>query len=274
MSRILMVANGSFPIEEFLTFCKQFVHCASEPPTLLTILNPLNDCPPCQNNTIANQARKIFGDQCLRTKTRIGQPIEEVVAEIQDGSYNLVIVGNRSNHLFSRFFRASTAIRIAELAPCPVLVVKGKTNTIRRILMCDSGAEESRLIGRFTSQITDMLHGEEEITILHVMSQISAGPGVRGGQLRAEAEKLIESHTPEGELLEQDTQILERSRVHTIPKVRHGLVVDEILAEARGGNYDLVVIGAYISEGWGRFLLDDQAHKILTRMDRPVLVVK
>jgi len=42
-------------------------------------------------------------------------------------------------------------------------------------------------------------------------------------------------------------------------KVRYGLVVDEILAEASIGNYDQVVIGAYISEGWGRFLLDDLA---------------
>jgi nucleotide-binding universal stress UspA family protein len=56
--------------------------------------------------------------------------------------------------------------------------------------------------------------------------------------------------------------------------VRHGLVVDEILAEAQRGDYDLVVIGAYRSEGWQRILLDDQAHKIIVQLDRPVLVVR
>jgi len=272
--RILMVANGTFPIEEFLTFSKQFIRCSSEPPTLLTILNLADDNAPCQNNTIANQARKLFRGQCLHTKTRIGQTVDEVISEIQDGGYNLVIVGDRSNHMFTRFFRASSAIQIADVAPCPVVVVKGKTGPIQRILMCDSGRLGSPLLGRFTGQLAAILPGEEDVTILHVMSQISAGPGVRGEQLRAEAYKLIEEHTPEGKLLAQDIQVLEQSRVRPIPKVRHGLVVDEILAEASGGNYDLVVIGSYLSEGWGRFLLDDLARKILTRMDRPVLVVR
>ena len=272
--RILIVPNGKFPIEDILNFSKQFVRCASEPPTLLTILNPMVDRPPCQNNTIANQARKYFGDQYLHTKTRLGQPVDEVIDEIQDGSYNLVIVGERQNRLVTRFCRTSTAIRIAELATCPVIVVKGKSGPIQRILMCDSGNKASQLLNRFTSQLADVLPSEEEVTVLHVMSQISAGPGVRGGQLRAEADKLIEEHTPEGKLLEQDAQILEQLSVQPIPKVRHGLVVDEIMAEARDGDYDLIVIGAYISQGWSRFFLDDLAHKILTRMDRPVLVVR
>jgi nucleotide-binding universal stress UspA family protein len=56
--------------------------------------------------------------------------------------------------------------------------------------------------------------------------------------------------------------------------VRHGLVVDEIQAEARSGDYDLVVIGAHRGEGWRRILLDDLAHQIIVEMDRPVLVVR
>lgn len=272
--RILIVANSSFPIEGLLTFSRQFVRCSSEPPMLLTILNPGDDRRSYQNDTLVNQARETLGDQCLHTKTRIGQPVDEVVCEIQDGGYDLVIVGDRSGQQPGRFFRGSTAIRIAELAPCPVVVVKGKAGLIQRVLLCDSGGGKSRLLGRFTAQLADMLPGDEEVTILHVMSQISAGPGVRGEQLRAEVDELIEEHTPEGELLEQDTQILERLGLHPTPKVRHGLVVDEILAEARSEDYDLVVIGAFISKGWGRFLLDDLAHKILTRMDRPVLVVR
>jgi nucleotide-binding universal stress UspA family protein len=50
--------------------------------------------------------------------------------------------------------------------------------------------------------------------------------------------------------------------------------VDEILAEARSGDYDLVVIGAHRGAGWERLLLDDLAHQIIEQMDRPVLVVR
>ena len=106
------------------------------------------------------------------------------------------------------------------------------------------------------------------------MSQMGAGPGVEGKSLRASAEELIESTTPEGVLLEQELEILERLGVHARAQVRHGLVVDEILGEAQRGNYDLVVIGAYRGEGWQRIILDDLAHRIMVELDRPVLVIR
>jgi nucleotide-binding universal stress UspA family protein len=92
--------------------------------------------------------------------------------------------------------------------------------------------------------------------------------------LRADAEELIETEAPEGVLLKQDVQILEKLGLHPFPRVRHGLVVDEILAEAHDGDYDLVVIGAHRGEGWRRILLDDLTHQIIAKLDRPVLVVR
>ncbi len=127
---------------------------------------------------------------------------------------------------------------------------------------------------RLITQLADLVRGEEEVTVLHVMSQISAWPGVPGKQLRANAEELIREHTPEGQLLERDLHLLERLKLRSIPKIRHGLVVDEILAEAREGDYDLVVIGSHQGRGWQRILLDDLAHQIIIEMDRPILVVR
>ena len=72
----------------------------------------------------------------------------------------------------------------------------------------------------------------------------------------------------------QDFCRLERLGIQARAEVRHGLVVDEILAEARRGNYDLVVIGAYRGEGWQRILLDDLAHRLIVQLDRPVLIVR
>jgi nucleotide-binding universal stress UspA family protein len=101
----------------------------------------------------------------------------------------------------------------------------------------------------------------------------AAGPGVRGKELRAAAEELIQERTPEGELLERDVQTLEHTRLRTQAAVRHGLVLDEILDEARSGEYDLVVLGAHRVQGWQRVLLDDLTHKLVLQLDRPVLVV-
>ena len=110
--------------------------------------------------------------------------------------------------------------------------------------------------------------------MLHVMSQISAGPGVQGTQLKADAEELISARAPEGEWLVRDSHLLEERGIHPETKIRHGFVVDEILAEANGEGYDLVVLGTNAAEGWSHYLLEDITSKVVQSLDRPVLVMR
>jgi len=275
--RVLMATGGSAHSKAAIRFGAQALLAgrAGETLTILTVIRREADRP--QADAILTRARRLVESEVpgVRTKVRIGHAAEEIVREAEEGDYDLVVVGERQNHdLVTRFLLGSTALRVVEHAPCPVIVAKGKTGPVHRILLCDSGADGPSLLSRFTAQLADLVEDKDEITLLHVMSQISAGPGVRGAQLRADAEELIENQTPEGELLERDIQILERLRVRSRPKVRHGLVVDEILEEAQSGDYDLVVIGAHRGQGWRHILLDDLAHQIIAQVDRPVLVVR
>jgi nucleotide-binding universal stress UspA family protein len=205
--------------------------------------------------------------------------------------------------LLVRFLHGSTAIRVVEHAPCPVVVAKGKIGPIQRILVCDSGSEDPylglsstvhnanilnsgahvrggtamagpSLLSRFLLLPPGLLNGVAEILVLHVMSQMSAGPGVQGEQLRSDAEELTDQRAPEGDLLGRDIAALQRLGLDARAKVSHGLVVEEILEEARCGDHDLVVIGAYRGVGWQRILLDDLAHRIIVELDRPVLVLR
>ncbi|RPI58471.1 MAG: universal stress protein [Chloroflexi bacterium] len=235
------------------------------------------------------RAREILAQVAnLQTRVRLGSPVRQVLREAQEGSYDLIVVGEpwHDNRL-DRFRPGSESVHLVENAPCSVLVVKGKPRPIRRILLCDSGAgsvladpvlraarPSPSLLARFAAQVAEMLQGEEDITILHVMSQIGAGPGIPGKQLRAAAEELIDERSPEGELLRQDVQMLVRPGVQARPLVRHGLVLDEILHEARCGDYDLVVIGAHPGKLWQKLLLDYLARKIMVQIDRPILVIK
>ena len=281
--QILMTTHGAPHDGVALRFGAEIARRAGKLPTVLTVIKHDKDRP--QGNAVLAHAREILEVNGLQvsTRLRVGHPAAEIVREAEEGDYDLIIVGDSQNHnLVTRFLQGSTAVRVVEHAPCPVIVAKGKAKPIRRILLCDSGAESSSVglragpsvPSRFTAQLGGLLKGEEEITILHVMSQMSAGPGVEGKPLRAGAEELIARATPEGELLEQDAAALEWLGVHARVKVRHGLVVDEILSETQRGDHDLVVIGAYRGEGWQRILLDDLAHRIIVQLDRPVLVVR
>lgn len=287
--KILLTTHGAPHDEAALAFGAHIACSAGEPVTLLSVAEHASKRPEAE--AALQQARELLQGIAVLTKVRIGQASREIVAEADEGKYDLVIVGENPNpNLLARFLNGSDTIRVVEHAPCPVIVAKRKTGPIVRILVCDSGAQGPlaklgavapapptsipSLLARFTAQLADLLRGEEEVTVLHVMSQIVAAPGIQDSQLRAEAEELIEGHTPEGEVLERDIHALQHPGVHVWPRIRHGLVVDEILAEAQAGRYDLVVIGAHRGAGWQRILLDDIAHKILVQMDRPVLIVR
>lgn len=275
--QILMATGGSSHSEVALGFgiCLLEGNRAEVKVTVLTVIKHQTDYEKASHILVQAQHLLASEIKALQTKIRVGHPAEEIVREAEEGKYDLVIVGERQHHkLITRFVLGSTAERVVEHAPCPVIVAKGHCGPVQRILLCDSGADNPSLLSRFTRQLAGFIRAEQEITVLHVMSQISAGPGVRGKQLRAEAEELIAEHTPEGELLERDVYTLEKLGVQPQPKVRHGLVVDEILAEAREGKYDLVVIGASPGQDWRRILLDDLAHQIIAQVDRPILIVR
>ena len=271
--RILIATNCATNIEGILDFSKQFLRCTHEPPVLLQVLDPSKDRPPCQHDSVLHKAAELFETHCLQSKVRIGKLADEIIAEIREGGFGLVIMEAKTPRRFGLVFGKPIAHQVIEEAACSVMIVRGRTGPVRKVLLCDSGAKGSELLERFKSQVAGLLDGGEEVTVLHVMSQISAGPGVAGKQLRAGADELMVEHTPEGELLERDVQALQKSGIRPAAKVRHGLVVEEILAEARSGDYDLVVIGSHRAK-WQHFLLDDLARQIIANVDRPVWVVK
>lgn len=276
--KILAATGGSPHSEIALRFCAYMTQLIGSDPVSVTVLTVIKQKGQAsQASAVLTHARQLLGrpEPEIQAKIRVGHPAEEIIREAEEGAYDLVVVGERQHHgLVTRFILGSTAERVVEHAPCPVIIAKGKISPIRQILLCDSGIEAPSLLDRFKAQLGRLFKSAEEITILHVMSQISAGPGVRGRQLRASAEELIEEHSVEGQLLERDVRTLQQMKLQPRPKVRHGLVVDEILAEAHSGDYDLVVIGAHRGEGWRRILLDDLAHQLIVQLDRPVVVVR
>ena len=273
--RILIASNGSMAVDEILEFSKQFIHSTSEPPTILKIIDPNYDRASAGCDRLREQASQILGTNFLNVCTRIGKMADEIIHETQTGRYDLVIIDDRHPVWLARIVKISAAKRIAEQAACSVIIIRGKIGAgpIRNVLLCDSGAGGSTLVLKLNTKLAGLLNREQDITILHIMSQINAGSDVYGEQLYAGADELIKAHAPEGDLLHQDMQTFTQLGIRSRPKVRHGLVVDEISLEANSGDDDLIVIGAH-QRNWQRFLLDDLSNKIIERVEHPVLVVK
>ncbi len=227
------------------------------------------------HDAVASMQTAVSPLLAISTKIRVGHSAEQIIAEASSHPYDLIILGESTQHdLLSRLV-GPTAKRVVEHATCPILIAKGRPKPIHNILLCDSGLRHPALLDRLREQMPELLRDTAvSVTILHVMSQISAGPGVSGQQLRADATELIAKQTPEGQLLGEDIDTLATEGITVKPKIRHGFVVDEIVDEVDAGEHDLVVIGAHHNGGWQRFLLDDLAHQIILKSNRPILILQ
>lgn len=271
--KILIAIATSFHLEAIAYFAVRLMPAAAKTVTLMRVIR--SDSEQAAAATLLATATPPLAEAGLQVTPliRLGVPAKTIIDEANSGSYNLIIMGHDGPHK-PLALSGSMARQVVAHVSCPVLVVGQKNSSEpTHILLCDAGAESPSLIERVAAQIPGLLDNTQTATVLHVMSQISAAPGIPGKQLRADADELIQVHAPEGRLLERDASLLRRFQVRVQPKVRHGQVVQEILAEANSGNYGLVVIGAHAGAGWQRYLLEDLAQKILTDLDRTVLVI-
>jgi nucleotide-binding universal stress UspA family protein len=271
----LVASGGASHSDVAVSLAGELAQESDSAVTVVTVIR--NESGRARAQEVQAEAARILAGRSsdLTSRVRVGDPAEEIVAEVLDGSYDLLILGERPAHGILSRVRGTIRERVIGHVSTPVIVAKGRARQVRRILLCDSGAQASSL-SDFTGRFADVLREDIEITVLHVMSQMPAGisgPYDRN-QLEADAAQLIEGQSFEGEFLERDIQVLGRSRARAVAKVRHGLVIDEILEEAVTGNYDLVVIGAHRGEGWQRYLLTDVAREIILRSTRPVLIVQ
>ena len=271
--RILMAIDGSKHSSVTVRMGVQLIRQSGGYATVMTVVRPRASTKRAE--TALERATELIRQVDPEVETLVckGNPVDQITSVATKGKFDLVLLGLGPFHRRLKSLFGPFAERILARVPCPVIIVKQEAGTLERILFCDSGAHGPSLLRRFTSQLAGLINRDTQVTVLHVMSQMSAGPGVPGWQLRAEAEELIKARSPEGYLLEQDIQELKRYQIHPKVAVRHGWVVDEILAEAQSGDYGLIVIGAHRTEGWQRLLLDDLAHQIILKADRPVLVL-
>lgn len=270
--RILAATGGAKHSDTAVLLGTSLAHSTNGSLTLLTVIKHQEER--AQAEAILTRAATLAARQGISAQKQIrtGQAADAIVAEAKEGKYDLVIVGERQNHKLLKRLSGPTVDRVITRMPCPILIARSNVKQISRLLLCEGGREPS-LLARFISQLSPLLQATEELTVLHVMSQMAAAPGITGWELRADAAELIAQRTHEGELLARDVATLKQLPVHLHTKIRHGLVVDEILAEASDGAYDLVIIGAHQGSKWERFLLDDLARQIVTKSNTSILVV-
>jgi nucleotide-binding universal stress UspA family protein len=194
-----------------------------------------------------------------------------ILAAARAQLYDLVILG-RLHQPLGRLLPGTRSKAIAQRLEPSVLRVHGPVRPIRRILISSGGDYHTFADVDIAAQIAGPLGAA--VTLLHVVSQQSLlfeGFQARRGTV----EGFLEDDSAEALTLRQATAMLVERGVACELKGRVGPVLDEILAELRVGNYDMLVIGAHrVASALDRILLEDITDDLLDVSPLPVLVVK
>jgi len=203
------------------------------------------------------------------------QEEEELLALVHETGYDLVVDLRRRRR--STIFRLRTfGSRLTQEMETSLLLAHPAPSSLRKVLLCSGGEEPSEQTIRIAAGW--LRYTRAEIHLMHVMSQVVLDVAHPSVDLQVDARNAINSDTREGIHLKRGMQWLRDAGVtgEIIPVLRHGLVLEEITAELREGDYDLVVVGAHIRTGNRllNLLLEDITDKLISRIQVPFLITR
>lgn len=226
---------------------------------------------------IQNLTNLLTGFDTCNKQLVTDSPVDSILNETAQEAYDLSIISDTGfNRGFSLFRHDSTAIKLAKRIEIPLLIIRREQTQIKRILFCTSAEEAARQT--FERSISFIKRIEADITIMHVMSQVTLQiPGVEDDLLDT-AESHISRQTREGKHLTWAVKFLSEAGISgpTVPLLRHGLVLDEVNAEVTENKVDLLIIGAHHRPERSRlmeFLLEDVARDLLREVTCSVLLL-
>jgi nucleotide-binding universal stress UspA family protein len=276
--RLLICTDGSPLAQHAVNYGALWVKASGADVTLLGFASGANT--ERLVRTSIDHAQRLFTPRAEEV-WHTGKAATVILEEAGTGRYDLIVMSSRGRRSWQRIAFGSVAARLARYSPIPVLIVKGGRRVVHKLLACTGGDVRGERAAHWAGQIARWFNAES--TILHVMSQIPFSPNSRLEELEETAEQAIAQHTREGQHLARALELMQVQGVaaRMLPKIRHGLVLEEIVAEVREGDYDLVVIGGHqapdFSDNSSQIrdsLLEDVADQVIMAVDRPLLVIK
>ncbi|MFQ5885019.1 MAG: universal stress protein [Thermoplasmata archaeon] len=181
-------------------------------------------------------------------------PSEELLREAHDGDFDLIVVGSHGRSILIESLLGGVSSQLIHHSKIPILVVKSFRD-FSRILMCTEGSKHAEDAIRFASDIA--AKAEAKVTVLSVAP--------------SDDPKIIETA---GRIAAESAEILKEKGVEVEAKVRTGHPAEQILTEAREGEYPLLVMGYKGTSAVADLLLGDVASKVMHHSRRPTLVFR
>lgn len=218
------------------------------------------------------EARKLIPTRETETAVALGVPAKEILRKADSGKFGLIVIGAHAMRSLWDPFIQSITHKVANQANVSVLVARGKSSHFRRLLICTSGHANSELVIRNGANLAKA--AQAELTLLHILEPM---PGMYTGldEMEETLPEILQTNTPLAQHLKWASAYLHQAQIPAELKLRRGITIDEVLAEAHEGAYDLIVLGAPIEATLLHTLLLGQVTpKIIDKAPCSVLIMR
>jgi len=176
-------------------------------------------------------------------EVRNGDAETVIPQKAKEGDY-LTVLGPLGRPQIRRWITGRSIRHLIEEITGPILYVPELRIPLKKILICLGGLGYEVTAEHLAIQMA--VNCNAEITLLHVVPPMDLDyPTAR--TVRDHWQTIIETDTPAGRSLRDAMQVAKEQGLTATAKGRHGLVVEEILAEIKDGNYDLLCMGSSYS---------------------------
>ena len=203
---------------------------------------------------------------------RGGEPIGQILVATSASNFDLVVIGAERRGTSGLYWRSQKTYEVIKAIRPPVLVAIGQNAGLKRFLVCTGGKEFIGPALELTGKMAAAL--QASVTLLHVMAE---PPAMYADlvQMEEDLDRLLQSKSELGKNLRRQKEALERFGVPAQVRIRHGIVLDQVLQEAEQGHHDLIITGSPQSRGMlQHYIMGDLIRSILNHTSCPVLIVR
>ena len=209
------------------------------------VLNPaaIDDHHPLED--IFERAVGLFQEKGLTYKLEIqnGEAARVIPEKANSGDY-ITVVSPLGRTQIRRLIVGRSIRPLMESIQGPILYVPEIRLPLKKILLSAGGLGYEAAAENLALQVASA--NQADVTILHVVPPTDLDyPTTRG--LRGHTKDLAETNTLPGRSLRHALEIAQNVGLNARAIARQGIIVEEILAELREGNYDMVCMGSSYS---------------------------
>ncbi len=173
-----------------------------------------------------------------------GHAEDTIIHSAQANEGQILVFGPFGRPQIRRFLTGRSFRHIMAGVSVPILYVPAARVPIRRVLICLGGLGYTVTAEQLGVKVAGMTGSP--VTLLMVVPPIDLDyPEAR--KIRENWQHLEDTDTLSGRKLREGLQIAQAAGLKTNIKVRQGNVVEEILAETKEGDYDLICMGSQYS---------------------------